>query len=217
MIRHVFSRACQADSLEMVAIATPDQEIATIAESFGAPVVMTADTHLSGTDRLAEAARLLNLSEDGIIVNIQGDEPLLDPRSIEAAVRPLLEDSALPMTSLMCRCPELDLENPACVKVVAALNGDALYFSRNRIPFPRNPDATEQRPVMQHIGLYAYRHWFLQLFSQLEPTWLERTESLEQLRVLDNGYKIRMVAVEQAPIGVDTVEDLERVRQLISR
>lgn len=219
MIRHVFVRAGQARGLNSVALATPDARIAEVATGFGAQVVMTAATHLSGTDRLAEAARLLGLEDDDIVVNIQGDEPMLDPASIEAALQPLLRDPAIQMTSLMCRCPLEDLDNPACVKVVCAVNGNALYFSRNRIPFPRNPvphnSATANlSPVRQHIGLYAYRQGFLQTYSRLAPTPLERIESLEQLRVLEHGYAIRMVEVEQAPIGVDTPEDLERARQI---
>ena len=138
MIRHVWSRARQAQGLDEVAIATPDEAIAEAAQKFGARVVMTSASHPSGTDRLAEAARLLELDSNAIVVNIQGDEPLLEPSGIEAVLRPLLEDSSLTMSSLMCPCPERELDNPACVKVVCALNGDALYFSRARLPFARN-------------------------------------------------------------------------------
>ena len=212
MIQHVWERALRTPSLTRVAIATPDAEIADAAHRFGAEVVMTSPNHRSGTDRLAEAATLLDLLADTIVVNIQGDEPLLDPMAIEATVQLLLADPELPMSSLMCPCPEIDRDNPACVKVVCALNGDALYFSRARLPFPRNATATL---VMQHVGLYAYRRHFLATYSTLTPTPLELSESLEQLRVLENGYRIRMTRVESAPIGVDTPEDLARVIQLL--
>ena len=175
---------------------------------------MTSSAHRSGTDRLAEAATHLGLPPDAIVVNIQGDEPLLDPAGIEATVQLLLADPTLPMASLMCLCPEIDRDNPACVKVVCALNGDALYFSRARLPFPRS---AAPALVMQHVGLYAYRRHFLAAYSTLPPTPLETAESLEQLRVLENGFRIRMARVEAAPIGVDTPEDLARVRLLLER
>ncbi|HLK58523.1 MAG TPA: 3-deoxy-manno-octulosonate cytidylyltransferase [Chthonomonadaceae bacterium] len=212
MIHHVWERARSAPSLSQVAIATPDQEIIEAAQAFGAQAILTDPTHRSGTDRLAEAATLLDLPAQAIIVNIQGDEPLLDPAAIEAVVALLVADPSLPMSSLMCPCPPEDWDNPGCVKVVAAPNGDALYFSRARIPFPRN---TTEIVTMQHVGLYAYRRDFLATYAALPPTPLERTESLEQLRVLENGYRIRMARIEQAPIGVDTPEDLVRARQLL--
>jgi 3-deoxy-manno-octulosonate cytidylyltransferase (CMP-KDO synthetase) len=216
MLRHVYERARKAKGLEEVAIATPDRVIAETARDFGARVLLTADTHLSGTDRLAEAARLLGLDDDAIVVNIQGDEPLLDPVSIEAVFAPLCADRNLPMSSLMCPCPPHERDNPACVKVVCAQNGNALYFSRARVPFPRNPSGENTASVMQHVGLYAYRNHFLQTYAALPPTPLERAEGLEQLRVLENGYRIRMVRVETAPIGVDTPDDLARARQMLA-
>ena len=221
MLRHVYTRACQADGVASVAIATPDVPIADTARLFGAQVVMTSHTHLSGTDRLAEAARLLDLAPEDIVINIQGDEPLLDPSSIEVVIAPLLENTDLTMSSLMCPCPPDDLDNPACVKVVCALNGNALYFSRTRLPYVRNADphnsvSARNVHVRQHIGLYAYRNSFLQRFASLSPGLLEQAESLEQLRALEHGYSIRMVFVEKAPVGVDTLEDLNRVRDLFS-
>jgi len=214
MIQHVWERARRAPGLTEAVVATPDAEIARAVEAFGGWAVMTSPEHRSGTDRVAEAAVHLGLDANDVVVNIQGDEPLLEPESISAAVAPLLADPSLPMTSLMCPCPPEDRDNPACVKVVPALNGDALYFSRARVPFPRNPDGPA--PVMQHIGLYAYRRSFLAVFASLPPSPLERTESLEQLRALEHGYRIRMVRVEQAPVGVDTPEDLERARRMLT-
>jgi 3-deoxy-manno-octulosonate cytidylyltransferase (CMP-KDO synthetase) len=209
MIQRVWERARLARRLDSVYIATPDERIRQVVEEFGGVALMTADTHRSGTDRLAEAAAGLDARDAEIIVNIQGDEPLIEPEYIDQSVEPLLSDPTLEMSSLMCVCPEEERENPATVKVVAAPNGDALYFSRSRIPFPRGEQAIG---VMQHIGLYAYRRDFLMRFSKLSPTPLEITESLEQLRALENGRRIRMVAVEKAPLSVDTMEDLVRVR-----
>jgi 3-deoxy-manno-octulosonate cytidylyltransferase (CMP-KDO synthetase) len=172
---------------------------------------MTAATHRSGTDRVAEANATLGAE---IVVNVQGDEPLLDPDSIDASVAPLIADPSLVMSSLMCPCPRSELDNPATVKVVAALNGDALYFSRSRIPYERSP--VEGATVMQHIGLYAYRREFLGVFPNLPPSPLEQCEGLEQLRALECGYRIRMIRVEAAPLSVDTPEDLSKVREVLS-
>ncbi|MCS6775638.1 MAG: 3-deoxy-manno-octulosonate cytidylyltransferase [Chloroherpetonaceae bacterium] len=214
MIQHVWERARQARGVENVVVATPDEAIARVVAAFGGQAVMTSHAHRSGTDRVAEAATRLELPPEAIVINIQGDEPLLDPEAIEAVIQPLLQDATLPMSSLMCPCPEYDLDSPACVKVVTALNGDALYFSRARLPFMRNPSGGAT--VMQHVGLYAYRRHFLSTFATLPPTPLEQTEALEQLRALEHGYRIRMVRVETAPVGVDTPEDLERARQLLA-
>jgi 3-deoxy-manno-octulosonate cytidylyltransferase (CMP-KDO synthetase) len=214
MIQHVWERAGRAQLLDEVAVATPDAEIMQVVEAFGGRAILTAASHRSGTDRVAEAADILGLEPDAIVVNIQGDEPLLEPAAVDAALTPLLTDPTLPMASLTCPCPAEDIDNPACVKVVCALNGDALYFSRAHLPFPRNtPPAAE---VMQHIGLYAYRRSFLATYASLSPTPLERTESLEQLRVLEHGYRIRLTRIAKAPIGVDTPEDLERARRLLA-
>jgi 3-deoxy-manno-octulosonate cytidylyltransferase (CMP-KDO synthetase) len=207
MIQHVWERVMLVGTLSEAAVATPDEEIARVVRGFGGHAIMTAHSHRSGTDRLAEAAASMGLESRDIVVNIQGDEPLLQPEGIDAVVTLLQEDPSLPMASLMCPCPADDLDNPSCVKVVCAQNGDALYFSRARLPFER---AVAQVPVMQHVGLYAYRVAFLLAFAALSPTPLERTESLEQLRALEHGYRIRMARVEQAPIGVDTEDDLER-------
>ena len=212
MIQHVWERAGRTSVLSEVAVATPDEEIIRAVEAFGGRAIRTLDSHRSGTDRIAEAAVILGLQPRDIVVNIQGDEPLLDPTAIEAVVSLLQSDPNLSMASLMCPCPYDDLDNPDCVKVVCALNGNALYFSRARAPFPRRPNGAT---VFQHIGLYGYRRDFLEMFASLPATPLEMTESLEQLRVLEHGYPIRMARAAAAPIGVDTPEDLERVRELI--
>lgn len=212
MIQHVWERAMRAAVLSEVAIATPDEEIARAVEAFGGRAVRTLASHRSGTDRLAEAATLLGLQDRDVIVNIQGDEPMLDPEAIERVVAVLQANRDLQMSSLMCPCPYEDLDNPACVKVVCAQNDNALYFSRARIPFSRQATGAM---VFQHVGLYAYRRSFLAMFAGLPPTPLELTESLEQLRALEHGYPIRMARIAAAPIGIDTPEDLERVRNLM--
>lgn len=210
MIQRVWERVREARLLDSVYVATPDAEIAEAVRGFGGTPIMTSDRHRSGTERLAEAAAEMDVD---VVVNVQGDEPLIDPTDVDAAVAPLISEPRLQMTSLMARCPEDQLENPATVKVVCDRLGNALYFSRSRIPYPRaaEPAAT----VMQHIGLYAYRKGFLLRYAAMDPTPLECTEMLEQLRVLENGVTIRMVEVARAPLSVDTPEDLETVRRII--
>jgi len=211
MIQWVWERARLAQTLDELYIATPDTEIMQAAESFGARAMLTSHAHRSGTDRLAEVARR---TDGEIYVNIQGDEPLLDPRGIDRAVQPLLDDPQVMMSSLYCLAQPHEYDAPSVVKVVLDQQGNALYFSRSRIPYPR--EATDL-PVYKHIGLYVYRRELLLQFAEWEPTPLERTEALEQLRVLEHGYRIRMVPFEHASIAVDTEADLARVRQILER
>jgi 3-deoxy-manno-octulosonate cytidylyltransferase (CMP-KDO synthetase) len=211
MIQWVWERARGARTLDEVLVVTPDEEIVRAVEGFGGRAVVTSASHRSGTDRLAEAAQA---HDADVIVNIQGDEPLIEPGAIDAAAEPLLRDPALQMTSLMARCPGDQLDNPATVKVVCAADGSALYFSRLSIPFRRGSEQTA--PVMQHIGLYAYRRSFLLTYAALPPTPLERTEVLEQLRVLESGYRIRMVEIGSAPLSVDTPTDLAVARRTLA-
>jgi 3-deoxy-manno-octulosonate cytidylyltransferase (CMP-KDO synthetase) len=179
---------------------------------------MTRDTHRSGTDRIAEVAEDLSCE---IVLNVQGDEPLLEPEMVEQLVIPLDADTTLPMTTLCRPIDPRDLRDPHVVKVVVDRSGNALYFSRSPIPFMRTTGgsaaiASASVPVYQHIGLYAYRRTFLRTFARLEPTPLEIAESLEQLRALEHGFRIRTVETHHDSIGVDTPEDLERVRQRLS-
>ncbi len=211
MIQWVWERASQARSLHELYIATPDPQILQSAESFGARALLTSHAHRSGTDRVAEVARL---TDGDIYVNIQGDEPLLEPTAIDRAVQPLLDDPTVMMSSLYCYAQPEEYEKPTVVKVVVDQKGDALYFSRSRIPYPR---MTTDYPVLKHIGLYVYRRSLLLQFAQWEPTPLETTEALEQLRVLEHGYRIRMVYFEHASIAVDTEADLAKVRALLER
>lgn len=213
MIQWVCERASKAERVSRVIVATCDQEIIDAVTAFGGEAVMTSDEHRSGTDRIAEAA--LGLDVD-VVVNVQGDEPLIDPSSIDRAIEPFVSDPTTQMTSLMSPITPEQASDPNLVKVVVALDGHALYFSRSPIPYERGAESGERRArVYGHIGLYAYTKDFLIDFSRMEPTPLEKTESLEQLRVLEHGYRIRMVEVSDRPMGVDTEKDLERVRAII--
>ena len=209
MIQWVWERASQARSLDALYIATPDPEIIQTAQAFGAEALLTSYAHRSGTDRLAEVARL---TDGQIYVNIQGDEPLLQPEAIDRAVAPLLEDPTVMMSSLYTEAQPSEYDQPSIVKVVLDQQGYALYFSRSRIPYPRE---STDLPVWKHIGLYVFRRELLLQFAEWTPTPLECTESLEQLRVLEHGYRIRMVYFERAPIAVDTETDFARVRAIL--
>lgn len=210
MLQHVYERASQARYLTKLVIATDDEGIREAARGFGAPVAMTRADHPSGTDRAAEVA---SAETAEIVVNIQGDEPLIDPAAIDAAVLALLDDANLPMATLKKRIenPE-EIGNPNVVKVVTDHAGDAIYFSRCPIPYDREGGA----PVyFKHIGLYVYRREFLLEYPSLPVGPLERVERLEQLRALENGYRIRLAETEYDSLGVDTPEDLERARGML--
>lgn len=210
MIEHVYRRAAAARSVDTVVVATDDVRIAAAVDAFGGVVRMTQPTHRSGTDRLAEVAA--DLACD-IVVNVQGDLPLLEPAMVEQALAPLAADAALQMSTIRRRIVDpADLDNPNVVKVVVDRDGNALYFSRARIPFAR----AERPDVYKHSGLYVYRREFLLAFARLQPTPLEAAESLEQLRALEHGIRIRVVETEFDSIEVDTPEDLERVRRLLA-
>lgn len=208
MLQHVFERASQARYLTKLIIATDDERILNAARSFGAPVQMTRPDHPSGTDRVAEVA---SADDAQVIVNIQGDEPLIDPAAIDAAALALLGDPDLPMATLSKRIEDpAEIGNPNVVKVVSDLAGDAMYFSRSPIPQVRDGSMVHYK----HIGLYVYRREFLLAYSGLPAGPLERAERLEQLRALENGYRIRVVETEYESFGVDTPEDLERLTAL---
>jgi 3-deoxy-manno-octulosonate cytidylyltransferase (CMP-KDO synthetase) len=211
LIQHVYERACQAQCAATVVVATDDPRIVAAVESFGGRVMMTRRDHPSGTDRVAEVA--VKIDAD-LFINLQGDEPLIEPASLDLLADLLTKNPASDMATLAVplRCAE-QWRNPNCVKVVCDASGRALYFSRSPIPFDRDgePDFTAQPPhFLQHLGLYAYRRRFLTQLAQLSSTWLERLEKLEQLRVLAHGRAIQVGVVEQAGIGVDTYEDYER-------
>jgi 3-deoxy-manno-octulosonate cytidylyltransferase (CMP-KDO synthetase) len=210
MIAHVYARATEARLVDTVLVATDDPRIAEAVDAFGGTAVMTRADHPSGTDRLAEVAA--HLSAD-LIVNLQGDEPMLDPASVDAAIAPLLADPSIPMGTLRTPLVSDDTDNPNVVKVVINLAGDALYFSRSAIPYTR-PGQTPAS-AWRHLGLYVYRQETLLTLAQLAPTPLELSEGLEQLRALEHGIRLHTVAVPAASPSVDTPEDLARVRHLM--
>ena len=212
MIEHVYRRAAEADLVDAVVVATDDRRILDAVEAFGGVARMTSDAHRTGTDRVAEIAA--DLPAD-IIVNVQGDEPLIDPAMISSVVKPFREDASVQMTTARRALtdPE-DLLNPHVVKVVADGRGDALYFSRSPIPNGAGTASLRAGAAFVHVGLYAFRREFLLRFAALPQTPLEVAESLEQLRALEHGYRIRTVVTEHHSIGVDTPDDLERARRL---
>ncbi len=206
MIEHVYQRASESKLLSDLVVATDDERIFGAVESFGGKAAMTSPNHPSGTDRVAEVAAA---SDANVVVNIQGDEPFLSPRVLDQLVEPFQADSALEMTTLARRIDDArSLEDPNVVKVAFDRRGDALYFSRSLIPHPRRG---EGRAAYEHIGLYGFRRDFLLAYAKLEPTPLERTEALEQLRALENGHAIRVVVTEDhLGLSVDTPADLAR-------
>ena len=222
MVAHVWRRAGESRAARVV-VATDDERIREALEPLGAEVVMTRDDHLSGTDRLAEVAERLGLADDAVLVNVQGDEPLIPPVLIDQVAARLFDDPEASIATLAEPISDVEtLFNPNAVKVVRALSGRALYFSRAPIPwdrdaFARRPELLETDAWLRHIGLYAYRAGFLADYCDWPPSPLERLEQLEQLRALHHGHAIQVaLARVPHPAGVDTEEDLARVRALLS-
>ncbi|HIE04112.1 MAG TPA: 3-deoxy-manno-octulosonate cytidylyltransferase [Candidatus Latescibacteria bacterium] len=215
MIRWVWERTCRAGAVGRVIVATDDPRVAEVVEEFGGEVVMTSPEHPSGTDRVAEVAK--GLSPD-LVVNVQGDEPFLDPEVVDQVVEAILKLD-VPMATAAGRIDDPEqLWDPSVVKVVLDLEGHALYFSRSPIPFLRDvPEEgwLEKAKFLRHIGIYAYRREFLMTLSGLPPTPLELYEKLEQLRALEHGYKIAVAETEYQSFGVDTPEDLRRAREIV--
>lgn len=252
MIIHVYERAQMISGIDSVAVATDDERIKECVEAAGGLAIMTSRKHPSGTDRIAEAARKMDLGKEDIVVNVQGDQPLLDPIHVLAIIKRLQERSDLAMTTPACPLDIADRKNPNRVKVVVDRRWNALYFSRSLIPYDRDgiwegSKSSEKTPkkalarnvtlslskgdtplvrqahhdnpsaqsfYLRHLGLYAYRNEFLQTFVNLKPGVLEEVEKLEQLRALENGYSIGVALVENAPLDVDTIEDLKKVRSM---
>jgi 3-deoxy-manno-octulosonate cytidylyltransferase (CMP-KDO synthetase) len=212
MIAHVYERAAAATSVTRVMVATDDARIADTVRGFGGEAVLTSPSHQSGTDRLAEVAESLDCD---LIVNVQGDEPLLEPEMIDAAVAPFRDDRSLMMSTLRRRIRDSsELHNPNVTKVVVDRDGFALYFSRAPIPYTRAGQPEVQ--AWCHIGLYVYRRSCLIQLARCSQTALERAEALEQLRALEHGVRIRVVETIHETIGVDTPDDLERVRRIMA-
>ena len=221
LIEHVYRRACCA-SAQKVVIATDDRRILEVAREFGADVIMTLQTHQSGSDRIAECADLLGWHDEQLIVNLQGDEPLMPASCLDQVASLLDGDPAADVASLYWPLDSSEeITNPNVVKVVTGQGGHAMYFSRSVVPFPRNWGSLEhalQSGIhwQRHVGLYAYRAGALRAFTTMQAAPLETAEKLEQLRFLENGRKIRMAqACQFIPAGVDTKHDLERVRNVI--
>lgn len=205
LIQRVWEGTCTAKSLERVLVATDDERIATACRGFGAEVAMTRGDHPTGTDRIAEVAARLDAD---VVVNVQGDEPLIEGPVVDAAVEKLARDPALPMATLVHAAEPGAQQDPNRVKVVIDRNGRALYFSRSPLPYVRDVAPPQ---IWQHVGLYAYRRTFLLDLVQLPPTTLERAESLEQLRVLENGYPIGVAILENwRGVSVDVPADVAR-------
>ncbi len=219
MIQRVYEQTAHAELVDDVLVATDDIRIAEAVQAFGGRACMTSDQHETGTDRLAEVAAQLDAE---LIVNVQGDEPLIDPRMIDQAIAPLKEDATIDMGTLMVSIKEpQDYLNPNVVKVVTNRQGDALYFSRAPIPWSRDYSETAAQnydyiSAFKHVGLYVYRRNFLLAYPTLTATPLEQMEKLEQLRALENGYRIRVVETDLQSQGVDTPQDLARVCEILS-
>jgi 3-deoxy-manno-octulosonate cytidylyltransferase (CMP-KDO synthetase) len=222
MIRHVWEQACKS-AAQQVVVATDDARIVEACQSFGARVLLTRSEHNSGTDRLAEVASQLGLAADAIVVNVQGDEPLIPPAIIDQVAANLAAHPEAAIATLAEPIGEVEaLFNPNVVKVCCDSNGLALTFSRAPLPWARDAFAASREqlpagvPYRRHIGIYAYRAQFLHDFVAWGPCWLEDTECLEQLRALWHGVRIHVAdALQTPPAGVDTLEDLQRVRRLL--
>lgn len=214
MVQHVYENARKAATLDRVVVATDDERVRRAVAGFGGEVVMTSPEHGCGTERVAEAA--LHCDAD-IVVNIQGDEPLMDPKMIDECVAALRDNQGVGLSTVMKRIPETAFEDPSVVKVVCDARGRALYFSRSLIPYPRF--RTPEFAVFEHLGVYAYTRDCLLRLSQLAPSTLEMIEGLEQLRALENGIAIQVVqtACTGELVSVDTQEDLERVRLIMAK
>ncbi len=212
LLQHVFEAAGKCETLSHLIIATDDERIQQAAEDFGATVAMTSPDHSTGTDRIAEAAASLpGLTH---VINLQGDEPLLDPLLVDNLARTLLENPDLPMiTAANPITDEAQVDDPNIVKVVLDCDGEALYFSRSPIPYRRTrPDGLE---IYRHMGLYGYRCDFLDQFVSWPPSMLEQAEGLEQLRALENGIRIRVVITPHEAIGLDTPEQVAQIESLL--
>lgn len=221
MVAHVWRRACESQAKRVV-VATDDTRIRDALAPYGAEVVMTHSDHPSGTDRLAEVAEALTLSDDALLVNVQGDEPLIPKALIDQVALRLADDTEASIATLAEPISDVEaLFNPNVVKVVRSFDGRALYFSRAPIPWDREhfaarPELLQTDAWLRHIGLYAYRAGFLYAYRDWRPASLEQLEQLEQLRALQHGHAIQVaLACEVNPPGVDTAEDLARVRALM--
>ena len=212
MVEWVYKRALKS-KLDGVVVATDDERIVDEVKSFGGNVILTRKDHINGTSRIAEVCE--TYTDYDVIVNIQGDEPLIEPDMINSIIDSFIEDNTIPMSTLKYKLTDMaEIENPNAVKVVTDKNDFAIYFSRSVIPYPRNLNMNN---YYKHVGIYGYKRDFVMEYAKMESTPLELSESLEQLRVLENGYKIKVLETPYKIIGVDTQEELERVREYITK
>lgn len=215
LIQHVWERASKSVLLEDLIVACDDERVKEAVTNFGAKAIFTAKAHASGTDRIIEVVNPLDVK---VIINIQADEPLIQPQMIDDLARAVLENPDVSMATLAKRIEhQEDLANPNVVKVVVDKDGFALYFSRSPIPYMREGVSFKEAPFFKHIGLYAYTKDFLFTFKNLPPSALEKVEQLEQLRALENGYSIKVIETKADTIGVDTLEDLEKAKALLKK
>lgn len=212
LVHRVYERAVLAKLPHIVIVATDNEKIESEVKSFGGRVMMTSPDHPTGTDRLAEVAA--SLPDYDIVVNVQGDEPFINPDVIDSLAKMLAERDDLDMTTAAAPLKEDEYDDPSAVKVVVNQKGEALYFSRSLIPYPRNEFSV---PPLKHVGIYAYRRDFLLAYAGMKQTPLEKTESLEQLRALEMGYKIGVICIDSEDIGIDTEEDLKKANRLFER
>jgi 3-deoxy-manno-octulosonate cytidylyltransferase (CMP-KDO synthetase) len=220
MIQHTYESAQRSRLLNRVIVAVDDEKVYSVVKNFGAEVILTPKDIATGSDRIAYVAQ--NMPEAEIIVNIQGDEPFIKGKMIDQAIEPLLFDTSVNVSTLAKRIDDIeDLKSPSVPKVVFDYNNFALYFSRSPIPYVRdartNMERIEKADIYKHIGLYVYRRESLLRFTKLAPTDLEQIEKLEQLRMLENGFRIKVVVTEYENLAVDTPEDLEKARRYYAR
>lgn len=210
MIQRVYEQAVKATKIDQVVVAVDNPKVYDTVVSFGGHAVMTREDHVNGTDRLAEA--VAHFPDADVVVNVQGDEPLIAPDVIDALCQAFEEDDSLSMATVATPMKQEEYNDPSAVKVIMNQRDEAMYFSRSLIPYPRNPYTDEIHPY-KHIGIYAYRKEFLLQYAQMAQTPAEKVESLEQLRVLENGYKIKVIKTNHQFIGIDTPEDLQHIRE----
>ena len=217
MVIRVAERAQQSQA-QSVVVATDSPEIQAVCDEHRIECLLTSPDHPTGTDRIAEVAQLLKLSANTLVVNVQGDEPLIPPELINQVAQTLADNTACAISTVAVPITDAsEITNPNVVKVVLNRSGEALYFSRAAIPFVRDPESSKNVAHLRHLGIYAYRADFLQAYTRLEPAPPEQAEALEQLRALWNGYRIAVhTATEAPPAGVDTAQDLERVRRILA-
>lgn len=212
MIQRVYERVTNAKKPEVFIVATDDQRVYDAVQSFGGTVVMTDANHPTGTDRLAEVAQ--QYTDLDVIINVQGDEPMIDANLIDQLAELFESDDVLQMATVATPLLEEEYDEPSAVKVILNKRNDAMYFSRSLIPYPRHDFVNTP---LKHIGIYAYRRQFLLDYAKMEPTAAEQTESLEQLRALENGFDIRVITTDKRFVGVDTPEDLARVNAIFEQ